>query len=118
MKALVCGFLVAGIGLTAYGQYKAPSQYFRKDFPAPVKPGQQQQQQPQQQQQQTPAATPKAAPQKPAQPKFKELPLNTQFYFLSDTNRAHPWTKISAAAAKNVNSGATQAIGAEIPIQR
>lgn len=115
MKALVFGLLMSMLGLDAYAQYKAPSQYFRKDFPQRPGGQQQPQQPPQRQQPQSPAAK---APQQPALPKFKDVAVNTQFYFLSDTNRAHPWTKISAMAAKNVNSGITQAISAEIPIQR
>ena len=106
MKTLLIAlFVLAAVSLHA--QYKAPSQYFRKDFPAP-KPGGPQQ---------SPPATPKA-PEKPAQPKFKDVALNTQFYFLSDTNRAHAWTKISATAAKNVKTGTAQTISGEIPIQR
>jgi hypothetical protein len=102
---VVFAFVIGSFGVQA--QYKAPSQYFRKDFPAP-KPGGQQQQ---------PPATPKA-PEKPVQPKFKDVALNSQFYFLSDTNRAHAWTKISATAAKNVKTGTAQTISGEIPIQR
>ena len=110
MKALVCGLLVGIVSLAAHAQYKAPSQYFRKDFPAP-KPGGTPQTP------QTPPATPKA-PEKPAQPKFKDLPLNAQFYFMTDTNRAYAWTKISASAAKNTKNGVTQTIAAEVLIQR
>jgi len=105
MKTLVI-VLICLAALSLPAQYKAPSQYFRKDFPAP-KPGGQPQA----------PATPKA-PEKPVQPKFKDVALNSQFYFLSDTNRAHAWTKISATAAKNVKTGTAQTISGEIPIQR
>lgn len=92
--------------LTLQAQYKAPSQYFRKDSPKPNPGGQ-------------PGAP--QAPDKPAvaqAPKFKDVTLNGQFYFLSDTNRQFAWTKISATSAKNAKNGVTQAIGAETPIQR
>ena len=106
MKTLVT-ILICLAALSLHAQYKAPSQYFRKDFPAP-KPGAPQQQ---------PPATPKA-PAKPVQPKFKELSVNAQFYFVTDTNRAHAWKKISPTAAKNVKTGAAQTISGEVPIQR
>jgi len=111
MKTLVT-ILICLAALSLHAQYKAPSQYFRKDFPAPTKPGAARPQQPQQ-----PAATPKA-PEKPVQPKFKDVALNSQFYFVTDTNRAHAWTKISATAAKNVKTGTAQTISGEVPIQR
>ena len=90
----------------AFGQ-KAPSQYFRKDSPRnPGSPG-------------APAAP--AAPGKPAAPtvpKFKDLPVNTQFYFVTDTNRAYAWTKTSADSAKNTKNGVTQAINGETLVQK
>jgi len=91
----------------AHAQYKAPSQYFRKDFPAP-RPGAPQQ-----------SGSPKAAANaKPQQPKFKDLTTNATFYFLSDTNRSYAWTKVSVTAAKNTKTGATQPINGETPIQK
>ena len=94
-------------------QYKAPSQYFRKDFPA-SKPGGSgtQPSAPT-----TPKAPDKQAPAN-AQPKFKDLPVNAQFYFQSDTNRAYVWTKVSATTAKNNKSGATAPIQSETPIRK
>jgi hypothetical protein len=110
MKVSFLGVMVTTaflcVGWGAQAQYKAPSQYFPKNSPAPGgKPATPQ----------APAQKPPAAPQ---QPKFKDLPLNTQFYFLSDTNRAYAWMKISAATAKNTKNGLTQAINVETPVQR
>ena len=104
MKAIFAGTLMAAAvlfaGSNVQAQYKAPSQYFRKDSPGqPGKP-----------------ATP--APAVPPQPKFKDLPVNTGFFFLSDTNRAYAWTKISDTTAKNTKNGITQTINADIPVQR
>lgn len=105
-------------GSFAFAQYKAPSQYFRKDSPGvnrggstPSQPG-------------TPGApaspgspTAPARPPAPAQPKFKDVAVNAQFYFLVDTNRAFPWTKVTASTAKNAK-GITQPINVETPVQR
>ncbi len=96
----------------AFAQYKAPSQYFRKDSPgvnrggtAPNQPG-------------TPSApAAPAAPTAPVQPKFKDVAVNAQFYFLVDTNRAFPWTKVTASTAKNAQ-GLTRPINVETPVQR
>ena len=110
MKALIV--LVSSLLLApvVHAQYKAPSDYFRKDSPnrpgGPAQPGG------------APAApgTPKpAAPQKPA---FKDVPMNTQFYFLTDTNRAYAWTKITDSTAKNEKNGVTRPIAAATPVQR
>ena len=103
--------LAGAFGVMA--QYKAPSQYFRKDFPAP-KPGGSGAQPANPA---TPKAPDKQAPAS-AQPKFKDLPLNAQFYFQSDTNRSHIWTKVSATTAKNNKSGATAPIQSETPIRK
>ena len=113
MKALIlltASLLVAPV---LHAQYKAPSDYFRKDSPnrpgGPAQPGG------------APAApaapgTPKpAAPPKPA---FKDVPVNTQFYFLTDTNRAYAWTKITDTTAKNDKNGVTRAIPAATLVQR
>jgi hypothetical protein len=112
MKPHFVGLLVAAVcfgAAQAQAQYKAPSQYFRKDFPAPNNRG-------------TPPAAPKApdkqAPAASQQPKFKDLPVDSQFFFTSDTNRSYAWTKISATSAKNTKNGVTQAINAETPIQK
>ena len=113
MKALVLTTALACLcgSLTVQAQYKAPSQYFRKDSPqnpgqpaAPRPPGSQ-------------PGTPQA-PAVPQQPKFKDVQMNAQFYFLTDTNREYAWTKLSATTAKNAKNGVTQAINAETPVQR
>src|SRR5688572_21709198 len=114
MKAAVI-FAVALVGWSALGQYKAPSQYFRKDFPAQAKGAQPQSAS------QPGSAAPSPAPQAPAkaaQPKFKDVGTNSQFYFLTDTNRAYPWTKVSATVATNSKNGARQSFSPEMPVQR
>lgn len=116
MKWVAVASVIGAAVLVAHAQYKAPSQYFRKDFPAP-KPGQSQPSQPSQPQQQQPAATPKA-PAQPAQPRFKNVATNSQFHFLSDTNRAYPWVKISSSVATNVKTGVKQTLSPELPVQR
>src|SRR6266700_713569 len=118
MKA--SGFAIltaAGIfcAVSAQGQYKSPRSYFPKNnqtLPGngggqaaggggniANAPGKQQ-------------------PAKPPQPKFKDLPVNSQFYFLSDTNRAFTWTKVSSTTATNVKNGIVQTISSEVPIQK
>jgi len=110
MKILLIPIVVAAgsllMGPDATAQYKAPSQYFPKNRPVPGAPGGQ------------PSAPPKQAPAAPQQSKFKELSVNSQFYFLTDTNRAFPWTKTSDTTAKNTKNGAAQVINGETPIQR
>jgi hypothetical protein len=104
MKKLFClglGLASLFVAMNVSAQYKAPSQYFRKDFPAPNKP----------------AATP-SQPAAPAQPpKFKDVAINSPFYFATDTNRAYPWTKLSATTAKNAK-GITQTFNGEILVTR
>ena len=125
MKAALVILGVALMVLSASAQYKAPSQYFRKDFPAP-KPGAQPQPNAPQQHHAAgaPAATPVSQPaqapppQQPPQPKFKDVGTNSQFYFLTDTNHAYPWTKISATVATNSKNGARQSFSPEMPVQR
>ena len=111
MKPLSLGIMVATAllwaGPTAQAQYKAPSQYFPKNSPIPGAPGGQR-------------AAPKA-PEKPAvpqQPKFKDVTVNTEFFFLTDTNRAFPWMKLTATTAKNTKNGITQVINAATPVQK
>jgi hypothetical protein len=108
MKKLFClglGLASLFVAMNVSAQYKAPSQYFRKDFPAPNKPGN------------NPAATP-SQPAAPAQPpKFKDVAINSPFYFATDTNRAYPWTKLSATTAKNAK-GITQTFNGEILVVR
>lgn len=95
--------LLAGFG--AHAQYKAPSEYFPKNRPVPGAPGGQ-------------PSAPKPPPAAPEQPKFKDVAVNSQFYFRADTNRAHAWIKISATTARNNKSGTTQVINGETPVQR
>lgn len=109
MKSLLCraafaSFLLASAFVVS-AQVKAPSQYFRKD--SPNRPGQN-----------TPVAPSAPRSPAPASAKFKDVAVNAEFYFLTDTNRAHPWTKISASTAKNAKNGATAPIKAETPVQR
>jgi hypothetical protein len=102
-------------GSSAFAQYKAPSQYFRKDSPgvnrggtAPNQPGAPGSPA-------TPAAP--ARPSAPDRPKFKDVSVNSQFFFVNDTNRAFAWTKATATTAKNAQ-GVTRAINVETPVQR
>jgi len=109
MKALTCLALSVGawflFASEASAQYKAPSQYFPKNRPVPGAPGGQ-------------PSTPKQTPAAPQQPKFKDVTVNSQFYFLADTNRAFAWIKTSDTTAKNTKTGAAQAINVETPVQR
>ena len=109
--------VVVIVGASTFGllaQYKAPSQYFRKDFPAPVKPNQQQAPQPAQVRQ----APQSSQPAQPAQPKFKDVTTNGQFFFMTDTNHAYPWVKISSNVATNTKTGARTSVSAEMPVQK
>ena|SRR5436309_1663751 len=112
MKILSVIILVAmaclGLNLVAQAQYKSPRGYFPKNNPAPNPGGQPA----------APRAPDKPAPATPQPPKFKDLPLNTQFYFLSDTNRTYAWMKTSASTAKNTKNGVTQTINGETAVQR
>ena len=65
-----------------------------------------------------PPAAPAKPPAAPQQPKFKDVTVNSQFYFLADTNRAFAWTKTSDTTARNTKNGVAQAINGETPIQR
>ncbi len=99
---LTAGLLVAGTA--AHAQYKGARDYFPKNQPIPgvgEKP-----------------AAPTSPPAAPQHPTFKSVPVNAQFYFLSDTNRAHPWTKISTTTAKNSASGVTRAFTGSMPVQQ
>ena len=109
LPGLIVAILVLA-GSVAHAQYKSPRQYFPKDAPGAnpsgrTAPG-------------TPAApTTPARPAVPDKPKFKDVVVNSQFYFLTDTNRAFPWTKLSETTAKNAK-GVTRAFNVETPIQR
>src|SRR5437764_6367039 len=124
MKAQLIGGVaaVALILSSAQGiaQYKAPRSYFPKNYqPPPANNGQAA----------TPAqpgsgagqgaATNKQQPAaKPQPPKFKDLAVNSQFYFLSDTNHSFAWMKISTSVASNTVNGVARPISAETPIQK
>jgi hypothetical protein len=117
MKSLAVILVVGAALAAAHGQYKAPSQYLRKDFPAPAQGGQpgQPTQQPQARQQPPPQQP--QQPPAPVRPKFKDVATNGQFYFLTDTNRAYTWVKISATVATNMKTGIRQSLHPEIPVQ-
>jgi hypothetical protein len=114
MKTL---FLVIGIaaacvcfGPSAQAQYKGARDYFPKNPPPPTGgggalPG-------------APKAPDAQPPAKPAGPKFKDVAVNSDFYFLSDTNRVYPWTKLSATTAKNTKNGVVQTINGESPVRK
>src|SRR5262245_11806419 len=113
---LIAATLISS-ALPTNAQYKAPSQYFRKDSPGVNRSGR-----PSSYTHPDPPVSPKApaAPSRPAateKPKFKDVSINTQFYFANDTNRAFPWTKVTATTAKNAK-GVTQPIKGETAIQR
>jgi hypothetical protein len=109
MKALASLALSVGAWFLflseAPAQYKAPSQYFPKNRPVPGAPGGQ-------------PSAPRQTPAAPQQSKFKDVAVNSQFYFLADTNRAFAWIKTSDTTAKNTKNGVAQAINGETPIQR
>jgi hypothetical protein len=52
----------------------------------------------------------------PAQARFKDLAVNSTFFFLSDTNRAYPWVKISNTTARNTVNTNVATISAQTPI--
>ena len=110
MKAV--NLLVASLFVAPalFAQYKAPSDYFRKDSPnrpgGPAQPGG------------PPAAPGNPKPAASPKPAFKDVPVNTQFYFLTDTNRAYAWTKVTDTTAKNDKNGLTRAIPAATLVQR
>src|SRR5437867_6269890 len=113
MKALAFILATAFAIGSVHAQVKGPRSYFPRNNPAPPPGGAQGGQGAQGIQ---PPAT--NAPAKVQAPKFKDVAVNSEFYFLSDTNKAFPWTKISATQAKNTKNGITRAINGEIPIQR
>jgi hypothetical protein len=113
MKAFAIGTLIvlacSFFGQRGQAQYKAPSSYLPKNFPARGN---------------APAAATnsnaldKSKAAKPQQPRFKDLPVNTGFYFLSDTNRTYLWTKTSTSQARNTKNGVVQNITGEAPVQK
>jgi hypothetical protein len=117
MKASVVaiGLAVALFGTWAHAQVKGPRSYLPKNNPASPAGGA------------GAGAAPAngatgAAPAKPAAPpplpKFKDVGLNSQFFFLSDTNHEYPWVKISTSSATNTKNGVVRPINAETPIQK
>lgn len=113
MKALTLGALAAAVCFLSpgalHGQYKGARDYFPKSYPAPSPGGGSRSVT------NTPA---KLQPAKTAPSKFKDIPVNTGFYFLSDTNRTYLWTKSSVSQAKNSKNGVVQTISAETPVQK
>jgi len=108
MKASTIGVLVLACAFFAQSglaQYKGPRNYFPKNYPAP-QPGSGA----------SPAGT--NSLERPQQPRFKDLPVNTGFYFLTDSNRTYLWTKTSANQAKNSKNGIVQTISGEAPVQK
>ena len=118
MKSSLFGLSLATAGLllvcSAEAQYKSPRNYFPKNSPAPPAGGSQPATGGQKATPNTPAKQ-DSAKNKPT--KFKDLLVNGQFYFLSDTNRTVAWTKISATTAKNPNNGITRNLSGETAIQ-
>jgi len=123
MKALVVAVTVAVALLAtwAHAQVKGPRSYFPKNYQAPP-PGQQGT---------APSSVPQggngmaggagaaAAPAKtPPPPKFKDVQVNAQFFFLSDTNHEYPWMKISSSTATNMKNGVVRPINPETAVQR
>lgn len=110
MKALILLVASLFVAPALFAQYKAPSDYFRKDSPnrpgGPAQPGG------------PPAAPGNSKPAASPKPAFKDVPVNTQFYFLTDTNRAYAWTKVTDTTAKNDKNGLTRAIPAATLVQR
>src|ERR1051325_11112900 len=120
MKASVVavGIAVALLGTWAQAQVKGPRSYFPKNNPAPPPGGA------------AGGTVPGAAggaggagaatkpPTPPPPPKFKDVGVNAQFFFLSDTNHEYPWVKISTSTATNVKNGVVRPINAETPVQK
>ena len=110
MKAVILLVASLFVAPALFAQYKAPSDYFRKDSPnrpgGPAQPGG------------PPAAPGNPKPAASPKPAFKDVPVNTQFYFLTDTNRAYAWTKVTDTTAKNDKNGLTRAIPAATLVQR
>ena len=114
MKASVLAIVVAAACvLPVEAQYKGPRDYFPKNNPAPfnnnaqggARNG-------------ANGGNSKQQPDKPQQPKFKDVAVNSQFYFQSDTNHAFAWIKISSLSASNVQNGLVRTISGEKPVQK
>jgi hypothetical protein len=52
----------------------------------------------------------------PGQTRFKDLGVDSTFFFLSDTNRAYPWKKISDTTARNTVNTNEAAISGQTPV--
>ena len=102
----------------AQAQYKGPRDYLPKNNPVPGLNGTQRPAAGAANNANKPPATTPPQPAKPVQPKFKDVPVNSQFYFLADTNRMYNWTKISLTTATNSKNGVVQLINSETPIQK
>jgi len=114
MKASVFAIVVAATCvLPVEAQIKGPRDYFPKNNPGPFTNGPR-------------SGQPNARnvpnnrqqPDKPQQPKFKDVAVNSQFYFQADTNRAFAWIKVSSLSASNVQNGLVRTISGETPIQK
>jgi hypothetical protein len=118
MKASVVaiGLAVALFGTWAQAQEKGPRSYFPKKYPAPP-PGGAAAGSTAPNGATGAAAAPKPPPPPPV-PKFKDVGLNSQFFFISDTNHAFPWVKVSTSTATNVKNGVVRPINAETPVQK
>ena len=53
-----------------------------------------------------------------AQLKFKDLAVDSTFFFLSDTNRAYPWVKTSDTTARNTVNTNVATITGQTPVKR
>jgi len=123
MKAWVIGGMATAAlmfsSLEGVAQYKAPRSYFPKNYQPSAANGAAGGAAAQPAGGQAGAATNKQQPAaKPQVPKFKDLPVNSQFYFLSDTNHSFAWMKISTTTASNTVNGARAPINGETPIQK
>ena len=117
MKASVLAIVVAAACvLPVEAQYKGPRDYFPKNNPAPFNNGQGGARNGGQPNARN--APNKQQPDKPQQPKFKDVAVNSQFYFQSDTNHAFAWIKISSLSASNVQNGLVRTISGETPVQK
>ena len=113
MKASVvaAGVAVALLGTWAQAQVKGPRSYLPKNAPPPggaaggSVPG-------------AGGAGAAKPPTPPPPPKFKDVGVNSQFFFLSDTNHEYPWVKISTSTATNVKNGVVRPINSETPVQK
>jgi hypothetical protein len=118
MKASVLAIIVAvACVLPLEAQYKGPRDYFPKNNPGPFQNGQGASRNAGGQANARNAPD-KQQPAKPQQPKFKDVAVNSQFYFVADTNRAFAWIKISSLSASNAQNGLVRTISGEAPVQK